>query len=219
MHDFVRADSIEYVRAEKGIKHAAMSADEALQRLIDGNRRFVQGETRSFNPAQRSWAVLAESQHPFATVLGCSDSRVPPELIFDVGIGDLFVIRVAGNIFSPAVAGSLQYAGAILQTPLFVVLGHEGCGAVDAALACRYKRQAYRSRIQFLLDHIIPALPKFDPVLSPQQRLAQAVESNARWMLREISKSPEGQIRQAEGIMKAVAAIYEIRTGQVRFLK
>jgi carbonic anhydrase len=219
MHDFVRADSIGYVRAEKGIKHAAMSADEALQRLIDGNRRFVQGENRSFNPAQRSWAVLAESQHSFATVLGCSDSRVPPELIFDVGIGDLFVIRVVGNIFSPAVAGSLQYAGAILQTPLFVVLGHEGCGAVDAALACRYKRQAYRSRIQFLLDHIIPALPKFDPVLSPQQRLAQAVESNARWALREISKSPEGQIRQAEGIMKAVAAVYEIRTGLVRFLK
>jgi carbonic anhydrase len=219
MHDFVGAESIGHAGAEKGIKHRAVSADEALQRLIDGNRRFVRDETRAFDPSQQSWAALAESQHPFATVLGCSDSRVPPELIFDVGIGDLFVIRVVGNIFSPAVAGSLQYAGAILQTPLFVVLGHEGCGAVDAALASRYKREAYRSRIQFLLDQILPALPKFDPVLTPQERLAQAVESNARWTLREVSKSPEGQIRQAEGIMKAVAAIYETGTGQVRFLK
>src|SRR4051794_36481071 len=114
---------------------ARPSADEALARLIEGNRRFCRGEARREAFRGETMAELANAQRPYATILGCSDSRVPPEWIFDAGLGELFVVRVAGNILSPEIAGSLQYAGTHLQTPLFVVLGHEGCGAVGAALA------------------------------------------------------------------------------------
>src|SRR5213078_26009 len=100
------------------------------------------------------------------------------EWVFDAGLGELFVVRVAGNVFSSEIAGSLQYAGSHLQTPLFVVLGHEGCGAVKAALETKYEGAQHRSRIQLLVDSILPALPDFDPQVLPQVRLARAVESN-----------------------------------------
>src|SRR4051794_20868281 len=104
----------------------AVSPDEALQRLIDGNERFRHGDSRMSRLSRDMLVELAKGQRPYATILGCSDSRVPPEWIFDAGLGDLFVIRVAGSVVSTGVAGSLQYAGAHLQTSLFVVLGHEG---------------------------------------------------------------------------------------------
>ena len=94
-------------------------------------------------------ANLAKGQHPYATIVGCSDSRVPPELVFDAGFGDLFIVRIAGNVISPEVMGTLQYAAVHLHTPLFVVLGHEGCGAVQAALAVKLQgaqRSARASR-------------------------------------------------------------------------
>ncbi|MGE5815376.1 MAG: carbonic anhydrase, partial [Acidobacteriota bacterium] len=111
------------------------TADEALARLMAGNDRFVRGEARFPTVQKEILADLARAQHPYATILGCSDSRVPPELIFDAGFGELFIVRVAGNVVSPEVMGTLQYAGMHLRTPLFVVLGHENCGAVAAALA------------------------------------------------------------------------------------
>ena len=161
---------------------------------------------------------LAAGQYPFATILGCSDSRVVPELIFDAGLGELFVVRVAGNVLSPEGAGSLQYAGSHLNTPLFVVLGHEGCGAVSAALATRDQGAEHRSRIQVLVNSILPSLPEFDPQSSLEARLSKAVESNVRWTVQKILDSPEGRMRAAEGRMKVVGAIYDIATGLVRFL-
>src|SRR5262245_21935678 len=127
--------------------YSGPTADEALARLVAGNERFLRGEARCAAPLRETLADLAKGQRPFATILGCSDSRVPPEWVFDAGLCELFVIRVAGNVFSPEVAGSLQYAGAHLQTPLFAVLGHEGCGAVHAALATKYEGVRHRSRI------------------------------------------------------------------------
>lgn len=112
-----------------------VSPQVALERLMAGNERFVRGEPNLAHPPREVLANLARAQRPFATILGCSDSRVPPELLFDAAFGDLFIIRVAGNLMSPSVAGSLQYAGTHLGTRLFMVLGHEGCGAVQAALA------------------------------------------------------------------------------------
>jgi len=100
-----------------------VSADEALLRLKGGNERFVSGTARFPTMQNQILADLAKGQNPYATILSCSDSRVPPELIFDAGFGELFIIRVAGNVFSPEVAGSLQYAGRHLRTPLFIVLG------------------------------------------------------------------------------------------------
>src|SRR5262245_47490838 len=136
---------------------AGPSAGEALARLMAGNERFLRGEARCAGLKRETLADLAKGQRPYATILGCSDSRVPPEWIFDAGLGELFVIRVAGNVLSPEVAGSLQYAGSHLQTPLFVVLGHEGCGAVSAAIDSKYRGAQFRSRIQLLVDAIVPS--------------------------------------------------------------
>jgi carbonic anhydrase len=195
-----------------------ISAEEARERLVSGNDRFLSGVTRLPHRVRAGLADLAQGQQPFATILGCSDSRVSPELIFDAGLGELFVIRVAGNVFSPEVAGSLQYAGSHLHTPLFVVLGHQGCGAVSAALATRDQGTELQSRIQLLVNAILPALPQFDPQLSQQARLSLAVESNVRWTVSQILETPEGQMRVAEGRKKAVGAIFELESGRVRFL-
>jgi carbonic anhydrase len=157
-----------------------VGADEALARLMAGNERFLRGEPRNMRTPMEILADLAIRQRPFATILGCSDSRVPPELIFDAGFGDLFIIRVAGNIVSPEVMGSLQYAGMHLKTQLFVVLGHEGCGAVQAALAAKFQGAQERPRIQLLLQNLLPGLEGIDPQLPPPQQLACAVEANVR---------------------------------------
>jgi carbonic anhydrase len=199
-------------------ERAESSAEEALARLIAGNERFLRGETHFGGVPHETLADLAKGQRPYATILGCSDSRVPPEWVFDAGLGELFVVRVAGHVLSPEIAGSLQYAGSHLQTPLFVVLGHEGCGAVKAALETKYEGAQHRSRIQILIDSILPALVEIDCQLPPQTQLTQAVESNVRWTVRQIVNSPEGQARVAEGRMKIVGAIYEIESGRVRFL-
>jgi len=196
-----------------------ISAGEALQRLIEGNGRFLRGESRVAGLSRETMAEMARGQRPFATILGCSDSRVAPELIFDAGLGELFVIRVAGNVLSAEVAGSMQYAVAHLRTPLLVVLGHEGCGAIQAALETKYQNVQQKSRIQLLVDSILPAMDGLDPGLPPPVRLARAVEINVRSTVRRILESPEGQARVAEGRVKCVGAIYEIETGRVRFLE
>ena len=194
------------------------SADQALARLIAGNERFVRGESRLAGDSVKSLSDLAKGQRPYATILGCSDSRVPPEWVFDAGLGELFVIRVAGNVFSPEVAGSMQYAGAHLHTPLIVVLGHEGCGAVGAALDTIQAGALHQSRIQILVEGIVPGLPAFDPLHSREQRLALAVESNVRWTAKQIRATPEARARTAEGRLKIVGAVYEIESGRVRLL-
>lgn len=195
-----------------------ISADDALARLLEGNARFLRGEPRSSRTPKEVLANLARGQRPYATILGCSDSRVPPELVFDAGFGDLFIIRVAGNVMSPEVMGSLQYAGMHLETQLFMVLGHSGCGAVQAALAARCQGAQERSRIQLLLQDILPGLDEIDPQLPPQQQLERAVEANVRWSMRQILESPEGRARMAVGRMKLVGAVCEIDTGRVRLL-
>jgi len=194
------------------------TADEALARLMEGNARFVRGERLLTENPVDTLSQLVEGQHPFATILGCSDSRVPPELIFDAQFGDLFMIRVAGNVISPEVSGSLQYAGMHLQTQLFMVLGHEGCGAVQAALAAKFHGAREHSHIQLLLEDIMPGLDDVDPRLPPEQMLHRAVESNVRWSMRQILETPEGRARLAEGQMKVVGAVYEIASGRVRLL-
>src|SRR5439155_1280302 len=117
------------VRAE-----APVTGAQALERLKAGNTRFAADKSNPKNIGKDRRAVLAKGQHPFAVVLTCADSRVAPELVFDQGLGDLFVLRVAGNIADPFVLGSIEYAVEHLHTPLIVVLGHESCGAVAAAL-------------------------------------------------------------------------------------
>ena len=195
-----------------------LTADEALSRLRAGNERFVSGQARFPTIQKEILAELAKGQEPYATILGCSDSRVPPELVFDAGFGELFIIRGAGTVVAPEVLGTLQYAGVHLRTPLFVVLGHEGCGAVQAALAAKRQGMRERSRIARLLENIMPGLEDIDANLSPQAQMATAVEANVRWSMHQILETPEARVRAAEGVMKLVGAVYELTTGRVRFL-
>jgi len=194
------------------------TADQALARLKEGNARFVRGEARFPTVQKEVLAELAKGQQPYATVLGCSDSRVPPELVFDAGFGELFIVRVAGNVLGPSIVGTLQYAGAHLHTPLFVVMGHEGCGAVQAAIASKFHGAKQKSRIEVLLENILPALDDLDPTLPPEELVSAAVEANVRWTINKLLESPEGRARAAEGVIKLVGAVYELTTGRVRFL-
>jgi carbonic anhydrase len=194
------------------------TADEALERLIAGNERFVRGEARFPTIQKEILAQLAKAQCPYATILGCSDSRVPPELIFDAGFGELFIVGVAGNVISREVLGTLQYAGVHLRTPLFVVLGHDGCGAVGAALATKRKDTQEPARIALLLDAILPGLRDLPSGLAPEEEVREAVEANVRWSMRQVLETPEGKARTAEGTMKLVGAVYELTNGRVRFL-
>lgn len=195
------------------------TADQALARLVAGNGRFVRGQARFPTVQKEILAQLAKAQRPYATILGCSDSRVPPELIFDAGFGELFIVRVAGNVISPEVMGSLQYAGVHLRTPLFVVLGHDGCGAVAAALAATQNGAQEPARIALLLDSLLPGLRDLPAGLSPAARLRAAVEANVRWAMHQLLETPEGKARTAEGTMKLVGAVYELEVGRVRFLR
>lgn len=205
---------------ETGDNQPAYTAEEALARLKQGNARFLSGHARFPTVQKDILADLAKGQHPFATVLGCSDSRVPPELVFDASFGELFVIRVAGNVLGPAIEGTLQYAGVHLHTPLLLVLGHEGCGAIEAAIAEKFHGAQHRSRIALLLQDIVPALEGLDRSLPADALLSAAVEANVRWTLRQVVESPEWQARMARReAVKAVGAIYEISTGRVRFLE
>ena len=196
-----------------------LTADGALARLVAGNERFVRGEARFPTVQKEILAALAKGQQPYATILGCSDSRVPPELVFDAGFGELFIVRVAGNVISAEVMGTLQYAGLHLQTPLFVVLGHGGCGAVAAALASRLDGASHPERIALLLENIHPALTEIDPHLPADEALDAAVEANVRWSMRQLLATPEGRARIEEGVIKLVGAVYDLDTGRVRFLQ
>jgi carbonic anhydrase len=195
-----------------------MTADEALARLIEGNDRFVRGKARFPTVQKEILAELAKGQQPYATVLGCSDSRVPPELVFDAGFGELFIVRVAGNVISAEIMGTLQYAGVHLHTPLFVVMGHRGCGAVGAALEAKERGKSHPDRIALLLENIYPALENLDLKLQPEALFDAAVEANVRWSMRQVLETPEAKARLAAGTFKLVGAVYDLETGRVRFL-
>src|SRR5262249_34342068 len=201
-----------------GMSEAAVvyTAEEALERLVTGNERFVAGRSRMKRASPD--AELAAGQRPFATILGCSDSRVPPELLFDAGFGELFIVRVAGNLVLPAVMGSLQYAGVHLRTPLFMVLGHEGCGAVAAALEARNGGAGELSRVKILVESILPGLADLAVDTPPEQQLSRAVEANVRWSMHQLLDTPEGRARLEEGHARLVGGVYELTTGRVRLL-
>jgi carbonic anhydrase len=196
-----------------------ITSAEALQRLIEGNERFVRGTSLQRPPQHDTLVQLAEAQRPFATVLGCSDSRVPPEAVFDQGLGDLFVVRVAGNVVGAEILGSLAYALEHLATPLFVILGHEGCGAVQAALQTRFGGATEYGRLAALLDAILPALDSLDPSDPPAVQLHRAVEANVRRAVRQLAATPAGRAARASDRIRLVGAVYELATGQVRFLR
>lgn len=197
---------------------AAEAAAAALQKLSLGNERFREGRCLHRHESVSWRHHLVAGQQPFATILGCADSRIPPELIFDQGFGDLFVIRVAGNVIGEDVAGSIQYAVQHLNTPLLVVLGHEGCGAVTAAVQAMMGRHDEPHYIDALIRSMSPGLQGLDVALEEPIRLNAAVEANVHWSLRQLAESPGGRRILAEQRGRLIGAVYELASGRVRFL-
>lgn len=196
----------------------SMDCEEALLRLTAGNARFVRGELIHPHESHEWRRQLARGQRPFATILGCSDSVVPPELVFDQGLGDLFVIRVAGNVIASDVLGSIQYAGTHLGTRLFVVLGHEGCGVVRAALEQKQGKSRQLRWIEGLMRMMLAGLEQVGSQGDLEQQLNAAVEANVRWSVRQLASMPEVKQALRENRVKILGAIYELATGRVRFL-
>lgn len=197
-------------------------ATEALQRLQAGNRRFVAGERQAdaLGPARRNEVV--GDQRPFAIVLGCSDSRVPAEIVFDQGLGDLFVIRVAGNVVAPSQIGSVEFAAEWFGTRLVVVLGHSRCGAVVATLESLSRGERHPSRnLRSIVDRVRPAVePLLDSaaVGDPDALVQRAVRANVRAsanQLRHGSEVLENLIAQDQLLI--VGADYSLDTGRVDF--
>jgi carbonic anhydrase len=192
-------------------------AAAALRRLVEGNARFVRGTAVQRPPTAARLAKLAVAQHPFAAILGCSDSRVPPEIVFDQGPGELFVVRVAGNVVGTETLGSLGYALAHLRTPLFVVLGHEGCGAVAAALRA-LDGATETGSLGDVLDAIVPALADVDRGAPVRAQLHRAVEANVVSAVRRLATNPHARPMLDRSRIRIVGAVYELESGRVRFL-
>jgi carbonic anhydrase len=195
------------------------TGEEALLRLEAGNRRFMLGKTRHAHESANWRRMLVAGQHPFVTLLCCSDSRVPPELVFDQGFGDLFVIRVAGNVIAADVLGSIQYAVRHLATPLLVVMGHEECGAVTAAVESIDGKAREPKYIDALVKLIEPGLTKLPRNLDQEARVSAAVEANVRWSIKQLAELPEGRRALEKKVIALVGAVYELGTGSVRFLR
>jgi carbonic anhydrase len=192
--------------------------EQALARLLEGNRRFTAGQ--SIHPHESpNWRALLEGdQHPFAVILGCSDSRVPPELVFDQGFGDLFVVRVAGNVADTDVAASIEYAIHHCGTRLIVVMGHTGCGAVAACLDHLSNPDGEASEVIALLDKIEPAVIGIDDGLQREQVLSQAVERNVALAVRRLGRIPDLRNKIRTGQVLLAGMVYNMKTGAVRLL-
>jgi len=194
-----------------------ISAVDALERLRDGNRRFVDGTINKIElVTQAKRSELAQGQSPFAVIVACSDSRVPVELIFDQGFGNLFVIRVAGNIVAPSQIGSVEFAAAQLGTKLVVVLGHSNCGAIDATLTELAREQSRLSpNLRAIVDRIRPAL---EPLIDDNVSLHEAVVANVR---HSVSRLRHGSLLLEQlierGDLTVVGAEYSIESGAVEF--
>jgi carbonic anhydrase len=200
-------------------KQTVVDATEALRRLQEGNARFAAGKSK--HPHETSnWRQLLESgQHPFAVVLGCSDSRVPPELIFDQGFGDLFVIRVAGNIVDTEVTASIEYAIDHLETQLVVVMGHTQCGAVTAALEHLADADGEPAEVVSLLYLIEPAIMDIPKDLPRQQKIDKAVRRNVELAVRRLSRVPDLRRSLNAGKIKIVGAVYDMHTGKIEIIE
>jgi carbonic anhydrase len=199
---------------------ASQSADEALQRLIDGNARYVADDPIPQNITRQRRLEVAQAQCPFATLVGCSDSRVGPEQLFGVGLGDLFIVRTAGNNVGMHGMGSIEFSVASLGVPLVVVLGHERCGAVGAAVKVVTDDLQLPGSMGKMVEPIIPAVLHAQRELAADGDLLDAsVRENVRRMVRRLRSASEPLLMepQRQGRLKIVGAYYDLDTGSVDF--
>lgn len=198
---------------------AGITADEALSRLLDGNKRYVESKMNACGETTASAREkLAKGQKTYAIILSCSDSRVPPEIIFDKSLGEIFVVRVAGNVPDPIVLGSVEYAAEHLGSPLVMVLGHERCGAVKATVDANGKGEG---NIGAIVKAIAPALKKAKKdkncdVKDKDKLVECVVDANAKMVAQNLTKQSK-IIKEMvhEGKLKIVAAKYDLDDGKV----
>ena len=197
-----------------------LAPDAALQRLIEGNRRFRHGGEATL---ARKWSreQATEDQRPFAIILGCSDSRTPVEIVFDEGFGDLFVIRIAGNIVAPSVVGSIEFAASQFGSRLVVVMGHTRCGAVAATIEAIETGEGPHSRnIRSITDRIVPHI---EGLVQPGDRegvLREAVRANVRASADHLRHgTPILEDLVGAGRLSVVCAEYELESGAVHFFE
>jgi carbonic anhydrase len=198
-----------------------LTAKEALLRLREGNMRFCQDRPELDSGAARRLS-LTSGQQPIAVLLGCSDSRVPAEIIFDQGLGQLFVIRVAGNIVAPSLIGSVEFAAAVFGTRLVVVLGHTQCGAVNATLDALRRKGGHASpNLRSIVDRIAPAVePLMMQETDPETLLGRAVRSNVRASVNQLRHGSRIlEELQATSGLYVVGAEYSLETGIVDFFE
>lgn len=197
------------VAQEKVVINEYITPDEALQQLIEGNQRFV--ARKRTNPHQDIVRLteVAKGQNPFAAILGCADSRVPAEIVFDQGLGDLFVCRVAGNVATPEEIGSLEFGSLVLGSKIIMVLGHKRCGAVDATI----KGAQVPGQIGSLLEAIKPAAEKTKDRTS--DRLEETCKANIMMQAEKLKSSPVISQLIKENKLKVVGGYYDLDTGKV----
>lgn len=193
----------------------AISPEQALTTLLDGNRRFATDMPRHPNANAARRSDIASGQQPYAAILTCADSRVPPEMIFDAGLGDLFVTRVAGNLADDTVLGSLEYAVEHLGTPLVVVMGHERCGAVQAALQAAKSKEVPPGHLPALIDPIKTAIPA---AAAEGDLLDRTIDNNVRNMVTRIQSSGPIAAFNRAGRVTVVGGRYDLDTGEFRLL-
>ncbi len=193
-----------------------LSPDAALKRLREGNQRFVQQKSKHPDQSPTRIKEVAQEQHPFVAMLSCADSRVPPEILFDEGIGDLFDIRVAGNIVTPEVLGSLEYAVACLNTPLIMVLGHERCGAVTAAVDGKHLPGHIDSFVKPIIPVVAGAKGEASDPVDHAVTVDNAVTANVRYQINKLTQnSLILSQRSLAGKLQIVGGRYDLDSGEV----
>ncbi|MEH1842591.1 MAG: carbonic anhydrase [Nostoc sp.] len=190
----------------------SLSPDAALQKLIEGNQRFVDHQPQYPDQSALRLQEVAQAQHPFATILSCADSRVPAEIVFDQGIGDIFDVRIAGNIATHEAIGSIEYAVVLLGSPLLMVMGHERCGAVTAAV----QNESLLGDISTFVKAIKPAVKKVKD--QSGDAVENAVVANVQYQIEQLKHSKLLTEQVESGKLKIVGGRYDLDTGRVSII-
>lgn len=198
---------------DKAVAQEDMTPDQALQALMKGNQRFVNGKLENPRRNMARLTEIAETQKPFAAILSCADSRVPSEIIFDQGFGDLFVCRVAGNIATPEEIGSLEFGSLVLGAKVIMVMGHERCGAVDATI----KGAQVPGQIASLLDAIKPAIK--NSASQTGDRLENATKANVLYQIQKLKASPVISELIQKKKLTVAGGYYDLDTGAVTLVR
>ncbi|GCL34304.1 carbonic anhydrase [Planktothrix agardhii CCAP 1459/11A] len=192
-------------KAQPAVAQNNITPEEALKQLLEGNQRFIENKRKSPNQTMTRVQEVAKGQAPFAAILSCADSRVPAEIIFDRGFGDLFVVRNAGNIATPEEIGSLEFGTLVLGAKVLMVIGHQSCGAVKATIA----GNAVPGQIASILDAIKPAI-------KPNQTLEESTIANVKLGISRLQASPVISQLIKDGKLKIAGGYYNLETGMIK---